>query len=61
MLVGSKTQLKAHDLDDLVLTCDQSAPELVNHLRIHIKSNISWDHHVLKVRKQMYYRSSLPR
>ena len=64
MLVGSEAQLKSWNVDDFILNYEGMPLELVDnvkHLGMTINSDISWDFHVQRLCRNMYYQLSLLR
>ena len=64
MLIGTKSQLRNLNLDDFVITFDQTPLEIVDkakYLGIFISSDLSWDTQVSHLCRQMGYYLSLLR
>ena len=64
MLIGSKSQLKSLNVDDFILSYDDTPLELVEnakYLGMFINCDISWDFHVRRLCQSMYYHISLRR
>ena len=64
MLIGSKAQLKSLNVDDFILSYDDTPLELVEnakYLGMFINCDISWDFHVRRLCQTAYYHISLLR
>ena len=64
MLIGSKAQLKSVNVDDFILSYDDTPLELVEnakYLGVFINCDISWDFHVRCLCQTTYYHISLLR
>ena len=64
MLIGSKSQLKSLNVDDFILSYDDTPLELVEnakYLDMFINCDISWDFHVQRLCQSTYYHISLLR
>ena len=64
MLIGSKAQLKSLNVDDFILSHDDTPLELVEnakYLGMFINCDISWDFHVRRLCQSTYYHISLLR
>ena len=64
MLIGSKAQLKSLNVDDFILSYDDTPLELVEnakYLGMFINCDISWDFHVRRLWQTTYYHISLLR
>ena len=64
MLIGSKAQLKSLNVDDFILSYDDTPLELVKnakYLGMFINCDISWDFHVRRLCQTTYYYISLSR
>ena len=64
MLIGSKVQLKSLDVDDFILSYDDTPLELVenaNYLGMFINCDISWEFHARRLCQITYYHISLLR
>ena len=64
MLTGSKSQLKSLNVDDFILSYDDTPLELVEnakYLGMFINCDISWDFYVRRLCQSTYYHISLPR
>ena len=64
MLIGSKSQLKSLNVDDFILSYDDTSLELVEnakYLGMFINCDISWDFHVRRLCQSTYYHISLLR
>ena len=64
MLIGSKAQLKSLNVDDFILSYDDTPLELVEnakYLGMFINCDISWDFHVRRLCQTTYYHISLLR
>ena len=64
MLIGSKSQLKSLNVDDFILSYDDTPSELVEnakYLGTLINCDISWDYHVRRLCQSTYYHISLLR
>ena len=63
-LIGSKAQLKYSNVDDFILSYDDTPLELVENVKyldIFKNCDISWDFHVRRLCQSTYYHISLPR
>ena len=64
MLIWSKSQLKSLNVDDFILSYDDTPLELVEnakYLGMYINCDISWDFHVQRLCQSTYYHISLLR
>ena len=64
MLIGSKAQIKSLNVDDFILSYDETRLELVEnakYLGMFINCDISWDFHVWSLYRTAYYHISLLR
>ena len=64
MLVGTRAQLRALNMDDFTITFEQQPLELVNqakYLGIYISCDLTWEKHISHLCKQLYFCISMLR
>ena len=64
MLIGTRCQLRSLNIDDFTIYYDNSPLELVSnakYLGLYISSDLTWDVHIIRLCKMLYYHLSILR